>query len=258
MISQYLARTLPGEKRFRWRGGDVSRLEGIVDAAFAFALTLLLVSTEMPAHIGELKEFFIQLPVLLVTFVLLILVWHEHFVFHRRYGLEDPLTRLLNFAVLFLVLVYVYPLKFLFHLLYNHLVLGRPGDYRSEIPVLSGAGDMQLLMMLYGAGVLALFGLFALMFRRAWRLREALGLDPVEQELTRGAMRSQLLSAGVAGISVLVAAADEGWGAWSGIAYFLMWPTQWWNGVRTGRAVERLEQAAASAAGGESVRGGEA
>ena len=250
MISQYLAKTLPGEQRFRWRGGDVSRLEGIVDAAFAFALTLLLVSTEMPANLGQLKEFFVQLPVLLVTFVLLILVWLEHFVYHRRYGLEDALTRLLNFAALFLVLVYVYPLKFLFHLLYNHLVLGRPWDYADPggAPMINSYADMQLLMILYSAGGVAIFGLFALMFWRAWRLRVELGLDPVEQEITRGSMRTQLISVAVAGLSVAIAAANERWGAWAGMAYFLLWPTQWWNGLRTSREIERLEAGAAAPA----------
>ncbi len=255
MLSQYLAKTLPGEQRFRWRGGDVSRLEGIVDAAFAFALTLLLVSTEMPSNLQELVEFFVQLPVLLVTFALLILVWHEHFIYHRRYGLEDPLTRLLNFAALFLVLVYVYPLKFLFHLLYNHLVLGRPWDYADPggTQIIQSYADMQLLMILYSAGGVAVFGLFALMFWRAWRLRAELGLDPVEQEITRGSMRTQLISVGIAGLSVAIAAANERWGMWAGMAYFLMWPTQWWHGVRTGRAVERLEEQAATAAAADSA-----
>ena len=74
MISQYLATTLPGEKHFRWRGGDVSRLEGIVDAAFAFALTMLLVSSGEPMSYDGVIEVFVQLPVLLVTFTLLILI----------------------------------------------------------------------------------------------------------------------------------------------------------------------------------------
>lgn len=254
MLSKHLAQTLPGEKRFRWRGGDVSRLETIVDAAFAFALTLLLVNTEPPRDFAALREVFVQLPVLLVTFSLLILVWHEHFIFHRRYGMEDPLTRVWNFAMLFLVLVYVFPLRFLFHILYNVLILRRE---LSEVTGDPNAGfgfefqsEMQALMLLYGVGVLLIFGVFALMFQRAWSRREALGLNPVECELTRSAFRSQCISASIAAFSMAIAALNPAWSPFAGFAYCLMWPGHTWNGIRTGKAVERLEKAAAAKAAG--------
>lgn len=253
MIGDRLARTLPGERRFRWRGGDVSRLEAIVDTAFAFALTLLLVTTDAPMTYDGLIEVFVQLPVLLVTFTLLILVWHEHFVLHRRYGLEDALTRVLNFAALFLVLVYVFPLKFLFHTLWNQLVLGRDWKHVAADgtvePVMRSMADFQVLMALYGLGGAAVFGLFALLFRRAWRMREALGLDAVEAELTRGSVRGNLVSVGVSLVSVLIAATGPGAVPWAGCAYGLMWPGHVWNGVRTAKRIERLERAGRGSGG---------
>ena len=57
-----LPRILRGERHFRWRGGDVSRLEGLSDAAFAFAMTLLVVSLEVPDDAGALKQLFLGMP----------------------------------------------------------------------------------------------------------------------------------------------------------------------------------------------------
>ncbi|MGO9451169.1 MAG: hypothetical protein ACLQDV_09035 [Candidatus Binataceae bacterium] len=48
---------------------------------------------------------------------MLILVWRTHYYFFRRYGLHDASTMALNAILLFVVLCYVYPLKFVFNLM---------------------------------------------------------------------------------------------------------------------------------------------
>ena len=49
------------------------------------------------------------------------LIWRGHYRFSRRYGLEDPYTVFLNVVLLFLVLFFVYPLKFVFTMLFEEL-----------------------------------------------------------------------------------------------------------------------------------------
>ena len=41
------------EKDFRWRGGEIARIEGLSDAVFAFCITLLVVSLEAPKTFAE-------------------------------------------------------------------------------------------------------------------------------------------------------------------------------------------------------------
>jgi uncharacterized membrane protein len=99
---------------FRWRGHEVTRIEGLSDAVFAFAITLLVVSLEVPKTFAELAETMHGFGAFLISFVLLFFVWFNQYKFFRRYGLRDTLTVVLNAVLLFVVLFYVYPLKFLF------------------------------------------------------------------------------------------------------------------------------------------------
>src|SRR6267143_1298112 len=41
---------------FRWRSHEISRIEGLSDAVFAFAVTLLVVSLEVPKTFNDLVQ----------------------------------------------------------------------------------------------------------------------------------------------------------------------------------------------------------
>src|SRR5258707_9855616 len=45
---------LPPEKYFHWRAGEITRLEAFCDVVFGFAITLLVVSLEVPRSFEEL------------------------------------------------------------------------------------------------------------------------------------------------------------------------------------------------------------
>src|SRR5436853_5038549 len=107
------------DQDFRWRGGETARIEGLSDAVFAFAVTLLVVSLEVPKTFNELAVLMRGFISFAICFGLLIQVWYEQFLFFRRYNLQDKGTLWLNAFLLFVVLFYVYPLKFLFSFLVN-------------------------------------------------------------------------------------------------------------------------------------------
>src|SRR3954453_20226495 len=100
--------------KFRRRGLAVSRLEGFSDAVFAFALTLLVVSLQVPQTVRDMLTTLSGFLPFALSFTLFIFIWHQHYAFFRRYGLEDALTIILNSALLLVVLFFVFPLKFLF------------------------------------------------------------------------------------------------------------------------------------------------
>jgi uncharacterized membrane protein len=244
MIREHLFhKRAPADPMFRWRGGDVSRLEGLSDGVFAVTLTLLVVSLSVPSTFYELWLTIRDLPAFLACFAMLMMAWRYHYIFFRRYGLEDFLTSLLNGAFLFLVLFYAYPLKFLTTFLWN-LILGESVSPMFALPagVHWGQGSFfqrSGMMYFYGLGVIGVFGLLALMVTHAYRLRDELELDELERFLTVASIRAHLITVGIALLSVLVLALGGQPGV-AGIIYFLMPVLHSAAGIYSGARAERI------------------
>ncbi len=176
---------LPPEKYLHWRAGEITRLEAFCDVVFGFAITLLVVSLEVPRNFGELMNVIRGFLPFAACFAQFVWIWITHYRFSRRYGLEDAYTVFLNVLLLFLVLFYVYPLKFLFSHLLGELV------GMESIGSLSWQ-DASVLMRVYALGFAAVFALFALMYLHAYRLRTKLDLNPVESLVTRASLQANI------------------------------------------------------------------
>jgi uncharacterized membrane protein len=214
---------LRGERHFRWRGGDVSRVEALTDSVFALAFTLLILSTEVPRSYEEFRAMLEGLPAFACCFALYVLLWYYHFQFHRRFGLENLYTIFLNVCLLFLILVYVYPAKYLFSALADVFLFERARTLNAS------------MMLFYSGGVVGIFVLYTLMYLHAYRHREVLGLSDVEVHMTRTTIREHLIHAGVGLASMALACI--GTPALSGLVYVLVGPLQALNGWLSGRAV---------------------
>jgi hypothetical protein len=220
------------------RGREVSRLEGFTDAVFGFALTLLVVSLEVPDDFADLQRILTGFPAFAVTFTVICWIWYEHYLLFRRYDLEDGLTVVLNCVLLFIVVFYAYPMKFMFTRLISGSVLGiGPGITDG----MSSANGRQL-MIVYSAGFVALFGTFMLLHWNALRQRDTLKLDSLAVFDARASVWRHFISVAHGLVSIAIAAlAPIQYLPVAGLLFCLMGPAHGIFGYRNGRARERLE-----------------
>lgn len=231
MASEHRRGLLP-EKYFRWRSGEITRLEAFCDVIFGFALTLLVVSLEVPRNYAELIAAIRGFVPFAICFAQLVMIWRAHYIFSRRYGLEDSYTVFLNVVLLFVVLFYVYPLKFVFTMLFLEITGALPAN----------ALDMaqaSVVMRIYAVGFAAVFVLFLLMYAHAFKLRRELNLSAAELRETRNAVQENLILAFIGAISFSVAFYRSDWAGWT---YSLIGPVLWAHGAIFGKKVRLLAE----------------
>jgi len=220
------------------RGAAMSRIDAFSDVVFGFALTLLVVSLEVPKNFAELHESLRGFIPFAICFALLLSIWHSHYLFFRRYGLHDRLTILLNSCLLFVVLFYVYPLKFLFTTIFKQL-----SHPRSEATFAS-TSEVTELMVVYALGFAAVHLLLAALCWNAWRQRDALALSGLERLLTVSSIVDALGMVAIGLIACLAALITARWiPSWSGPSgylYFLIAPWKTLSGMYFGQKARHL------------------
>jgi uncharacterized membrane protein len=232
------------ENGFRMRGVGMTRIDAFSDVVFGFALSLLVVSLEVPKDFSALHEVIRGFIPFAICFSTLLTLWYAHYVFFRRYGLHDQFTILLNSCLLFVVLFYVYPLKFLFTTIFGQLA------HHENSVHFATASQVTELMLLYGLGFAAVYVLLAALYWNAWRQRDALTLNGLERLVTISAIVDAL---GLAAIGLLAAVAALLAGSFvpsiagaTGYVYFLIAPWKTFNGMYFGRKVRALRKLVAA------------
>ena len=217
------------ETRFLERGHDITRLEGFSDCSFGFAITLLVLSLEVPTSFGQLLRLMAGIPVFAITFCMVAYIWYTQYRFYRRFGVEDAWTVVLNMALLFVVLIYVYPLKFMF----STLIQQRP----------ESLFEARGLYVIYGVGFFAVFLLIGLLYVNGLRQARRLRLTPFERVMTRGWIVDQWLIASLGLVSALLALVVPPSLIWlPGVWYFTIACVRTVSGFR-GRRRSRLAAA---------------
>lgn len=154
--------------------------------------------------------------------------------------------------LLFVVLFYVYPLKFVFTFLVDKFTGGH-GEVRLPNGTVEGmvenADQVANLMIIFGIGYLSVFGVFAVLYWHAYRKRAELELNELEVFDTHADIRESLLNGGIAVISLMFAIIGGGrFAGISGMTYMLTPVVMTLHGTLNGRRRKRLEKLVTAAA----------
>lgn len=211
---------LPRLRGFRLRGMQMTRLETFIDAAFAFAISMLVIAgNQVPDNIDELLAAFRHVPAFVASIVVLGIFWRGHWLWSRRYGLEDGASIFISWAMLVTILIYIYPLKAVFGSMWFLFSDGRIGQALG----LRLDSQARALFAIYALGFTAIALEIVLLNLRAWQLREPLRLNEQEKLITRHEVMGWSIPVSIGIVSLVLALAlPINQVAWSGWIYFSM------------------------------------
>ena len=212
---------LPRRDGFRLRGMEMTRLETFIDASFAFAISMLVIAAQqIPDNIQALLAAFKNVPTFICSIAVLGIFWRGHWLWSRRYGLEDSASILISWAMIVTILILIYPLKAIFGAMWYLISSGQVGQ---QFSLHTTASQARTIFAIYALGLIAISAEILLLNLRAWQLREPLRLNALERLVTRGELTGWSVPVGVGIVALIFALTlptDQI--QWSGWVYFSM------------------------------------
>jgi len=203
-LTQEFVDSCPVENGFRMRGLEMTRLEVFIDAAFAFAVTMLVISFDnIPRSYDEVMLAIKSIPAFIVAVAQLVWIWHTHNMWSRRFGLDTAYTVFISTVLLIVVLIYVYPMR----IMAGGMFAWFTSDYLPSNFKAITLDELRDMFIFLGLGFIALCLVFVQMYRYAARLKLELLLN--EHELFESRNRAVVWSgaAGIGLVSVILAIA---------------------------------------------------
>lgn len=210
---------------------EVHRLDGFIDAAFAFAASVLAIAgAEVPHNLQDLLSALDRIPAFACSFATLMIFWHRHVRWRDHFRLHDTTSLMLSLMLVFFALIFVYPLNMLFQAMFAALYAAFAHQELSGSLTINSVHDVKALYLCYGTAYACMAGCLAGLYRHS--LRKA-HMSPVERIDGRENFYTQLGSICVALLSLavtLVIPETAAWTALPGCLYILLTPIYWTAG----------------------------
>ncbi|MGH8126074.1 MAG: TMEM175 family protein [Rhodanobacteraceae bacterium] len=168
----------PAELETRQNRTESARLDNFVDGAFAFAVTLLVISgASLPKSVATLEHALRGVPAFAACFVQLAVFWHGHVRWRDVTRLTDGTTRHLSLLLVFFALIFVFPLHLVYAIFFGSITGGALSpDFAHFTTTIMAISS---LFVCYGLSYACMAGTLALLFRHgignaAHRSREEL------------------------------------------------------------------------------------
>lgn len=212
---------LPRLDGFRLRGIQMTRLETFIDAAFAFAISMLVIAAQqIPDNVQALLVAFRNVPTFVCSIAVLSIFWRGHWLWSRRYGLEDGASILISWMMIVTILILIYPLKAIFGAMWYFL---SDGHWGQRLSLHTTESQARTIFAIYALGTIAISAEILLLNIRAWQLREPLRLNGRERRMALGELTGWSIPVGVGLLSLVLALiVPTNKIEWSGWVYFSM------------------------------------
>lgn len=223
---------------------EAHRLDGFIDAAFAFAVSVMVIAgTEVPHSVPDLLLALDRIPGFACSFATLMVFWHRHVRWRDRFRLHDGATIRLSLMLVFFALIFVYPLDFLFQAMFSSLYEGYAHKALPNEPVIGTVRELKALFICYAAAYSCMAGCLALLYRHS--LRQSPALTPAQRIEAQETYYVQCGSIAVAVLSLLVAlllpSSQNAWlDSLPGMIYALLTVVYSVAGRRSRRALAQL------------------
>jgi len=201
-LTQEFVNNCTVDGRFRLRGLEMTRIEVFVDAAFAFSVTMLVISFDsIPESITEIVLAIKSIPAFLLSVTQLMWIWYTHNIWSKRFGLDNAVTVALSTALISVILIYIYPLRIMLEGMFFWFTAG-------YLPIkfeMSSLADLATMFKFLGIGFFSLSLIFVLMHRYAASLKNELLLNQYELYETK-TIELLWIAAACTGLLVVVVA----------------------------------------------------
>jgi len=181
---------------------------------------LVIAAQQIPDNVQTLLAAFRNVPTFVCSIAVLSIFWRGHWLWSRRYGLEDGASILISWTMIVTILIFIYPLKAIFGAMWYFLTDGQVGQ---RLSLHTTESQARTIFAIYALGNIVISAECLLLNLRAWQLREPLRLNARERLVTRGEVMGWGIPVSVGIVSLVLAlSVPTERIEWSGWVYFSM------------------------------------